>query len=322
MSVDDWPSIFDPSSCVRRGLCPVTQIRHTTAFESHSLYFEQHGTGPEKLVFVMGLNSSSFAWALQVAHFSKLPQYSVLVFDNRGVGYSGVPRGPFTTSAMAEDLIALLDYVGWKEPGGIHIIGLSLGGMIAQEVAYRIPERITSLTLGVTTPGGYPWTNFPPWKGIIGLLKATFTKDLAVKVPIIHDMVFTKSWLEDKDEEDPSRTNRERETEVLTKRMNLTKPQTLLGTVYQMCAGLTHHVTPDRLRKISSSVPKVLLVTGDEDNLVKADNTFYLKRHMPEAELVQWENTGHAIHYQRRREFNALVERAVKEGREKSLKRD
>ncbi|KAK0197528.1 Alpha/Beta hydrolase protein [Armillaria mellea] len=289
MSVDDWPSIFDPSSC----------SPNTTALESHSLYFEQHGTGPEKLVFVMGLNSSSFA-------------YSVLVFDNRGVGYSGVPRGPFTTSAMAEDLITLLDYIGWNEPRGIHIIGLSLGGMIAQEVAYRIPQRITSLTLGVTTPGGYPWTNFPPWKGIIGLLKATFTKDLAIKIPIIHDMVFTKSWLEDKDEEDPSRTNREHETEVLTKRINLTKPQTLLGTIYQMCAGLTHHVTPDRLRKISSSVPKVILVTGDEDNL----------RHMPDAELVQWENTGHAIHYQRRRKFNALVERVVKEGREKALSRD
>ncbi|KAK0448316.1 Alpha/Beta hydrolase protein [Desarmillaria tabescens] len=322
MSVEDWPSIFDPSSCVRRGLCPVTEIRNTTTFESHSLYFEQHGTGPEKLVFVMGLNSSSFAWALQVAHFSRLPQYSVLVFDNRGVGYSGVPRGPFTTSAMAEDLVALLDYVGWKEPRGIHIIGLSLGGMIAQEVAYRIPERITSLTLGVTTPGGYPWTNFPPWKGVIGLLKATFTKDLTIKIPIIHDMVFTKSWLEDKDEEDPRRTNRERETEVLRNRINLTKPQTLLGTIYQMCAGLTHHVTPGRLRKISSSVPKVLLVTGDEDNLVKSDNTFYLKRHMPEAELVQWENTGHAIHYQRRREFNALIERIVKEGRETALQRD
>ncbi|KAK0210371.1 Alpha/Beta hydrolase protein [Desarmillaria ectypa] len=322
MSVEDWPSIFDLSSCVRRGLCPVTEIQNTTTFESHSLYFEQHGTGPEKLVFVMGLNSSSFAWALQVAHFSKLPQYSVLVFDNRGVGYSGVPRGPFTTSAMAEDLIALLDYIGWKEPRGIHIIGLSLGGMIAQEVAYRIPERVTSLTLGVTTPGGYPWTNFPPWKGFIGLLKATFTKDLTIKIPIIHDMVFTKSWLEDKDEEDPSRTNRERETEVLRKRINMTKPQTLLGTIYQMCAGLTHHVTPDRLRKISCSVPKVLLVTGDEDNLVKSDNTFYLKRHMPEAELVQWENTGHAIHYQRRCEFNALIERMVKEGREKALQRD
>lgn len=82
---------------------------------------------------------------------------------------------------MAEDAIALLDYVGWTGHRDLHVVGISLGGMIAQgkpevisvtyvkinsrdasELATRIPERIASLTLGVTTPGGHPWTNFPP----------------------------------------------------------------------------------------------------------------------------------------------------------------
>ncbi|KAK0502851.1 Alpha/Beta hydrolase protein [Armillaria luteobubalina] len=237
---------------------------------------------------------------------------------------------------MAEDLIVLLDYIGWKEPRGLHIISISLGGMISQEVACRIPERIISLTLSATTSGGYPWTNFPSVYLLLvdahpDLAKTSFLQwkkgkprspKISLSGPSSHLTVFTKSWLGDKDEEDPSRTNREHQTELFTKRMNLTKPQTLLGTVYQMCSVLTHHVTPDRLRKISSSVSKVLLVTGDEDDLLKADKTFYLKRHTPEAELVQWENTGHAINYQRRRKFNALVERVVKEGREKVSKRN
>lgn len=81
---------------------------------------------------------------------------------------------------MAEDLITLLDYVGWTAKHDLHVVGISLGGMIAQgiyscisenvstdswsseELAYRIPGHIASLTLAVTTPGGRPWSNFPP----------------------------------------------------------------------------------------------------------------------------------------------------------------
>ena len=81
---------------------------------------------------------------------------------------------------MAEDVICLLDYLGWTADRELNIIGISLGGMIAQgqsisdmfvalfmrrkyiELAYRIPNRISSLLLAVTTPGGHIWGNFPP----------------------------------------------------------------------------------------------------------------------------------------------------------------
>ena len=97
----------------------------------------------------------------------------------------------------------------------------------------------------------------------------------------------------------------------------MTRPQTLMGALSQMCAGLTHRVTPDRLCRISSSIPKVLLITGDIDHLVEPQNSIYLKEHMPEAEFIQWENTGHAIHYQRKRMFNSTLERVFTEGRGK-----
>ncbi|THV07838.1 alpha/beta-hydrolase [Dendrothele bispora CBS 962.96] len=319
MSGADLPTIFDPSTCVRKGLCPVTDIRHQKgALESHSLYFEQHGTGPEKIILIMGLNSSSFGWSRQVLHFGRSPKHTILVFDNRGVGNSGVPRGPYSTSGMAEDVIVLLDYVGWKEPHSIHVVGLSLGGMISQELATRIPERIASLLLGVTTPGGYPWTNFPPWIGLKNLAKATFTKDIDQKIPLIHAMIYPTPWLDSKAEDDPQgRTNREIETETHRHRMLLTRPQTLLGALSQMCAGLSHHVTPARLKAISRSIPKVLIVTGDEDHLVDPKNSFYLKEQMKEAEFVQWKQTGHALHFQWPKRFNELVEKVVEEGRQR-----
>lgn len=171
--VSNLKTIFDPTTLVRKGLCPVTDIKarkgENGSGESHSLYFEQHGTGPEKVLFIMGcvviilfrvqssklpgrsLNSTSFAWLPQVAHFGRAPEYSVLVFDNRGVGNSTTPKGPYTyipssitctrppshllslrTSSMAEDVLVLLDYVGWTQPRDLHVVGISMGGMIAQ----------------------------------------------------------------------------------------------------------------------------------------------------------------------------------------------
>ena len=68
----------------------------------------------------------------QVEYLSRTGKHQVLVFDNRGAGNSGTPRGPYTTSAMSEDVIALLEYLGWIGNRGIHVVGISLGGMIAQ----------------------------------------------------------------------------------------------------------------------------------------------------------------------------------------------
>ena len=100
--------------------------------------------------------------------------------------------------------------------------------------------------------------------------------------------------------------------------METTRPQTLMGALSQMAAGLTHNVSPERLRRISKSVPKVMILTGDHDNLVRPSCSVHLKQHMPEAELVQWEHTGHGIHVQWGKRFNALLERVFEEGRERA----
>ena len=123
LDLDDFPTAFDARTCVRRSLCPVTKLRPQgpNLFERHSLYFEQHGKGKHKIVFIMGLNSSSFSWEPQVRYFGasgfkeerdrereggardvpgddvdKDGGYTILVFDNRGVGNSTCPRGPYT----------------------------------------------------------------------------------------------------------------------------------------------------------------------------------------------------------------------------------
>ncbi|KAJ7043250.1 alpha/beta-hydrolase [Mycena alexandri] len=313
-------TLFDTSTCARKGLCPVTSIRHQSEpMESHSLYYEVHGRGPEHLVCIMGLNSSCFAWLAQVQHFGPMSEYSMVVFDNRGVGHSGVPRGPYTTSGMAEDAIVLIDHLGWTARRDLHVVGVSLGGMIAQELATRIPDRIASLTLAVTTPGGAPWTNLPPWKGFISLARLMVTADIELKIPLILEMVYPLRWLDEPAKGDSEgRSNRELQTMLIRQRIEITAPQHLIGALSQMCAGLTHHVTPERLRRICDTIPKVLIVTGDDDHLVSPVNSRRIKNCMPDAELEEWEDAGHALHVQRPQKFNALLERVFKEGRRKA----
>jgi pimeloyl-ACP methyl ester carboxylesterase len=98
-TIHELPTAFSSETCVERGLCPVTKIRgqDSQPLESHSLYYEKHGSGDQyKVLFIMGLNSSSFAWGNQVEHFGDTKKHSILVFDNRGVGNSGYPRGPYS----------------------------------------------------------------------------------------------------------------------------------------------------------------------------------------------------------------------------------
>jgi len=82
-----------------------------------------------------------------------------------------------------------------------------------------------------------------------------------------------------------------------------------------MAAGLTHRVSGDRLREISRLIPKVVIVTGDEDHLVNPERSRFIKANMPEAELIEFSGTGHAIHIQRPKELNGIIGRAIREGR-------
>ena len=116
------------------------------------LYYEWHGAeGGTPVVLVMGLGGDTTAWPFQLAALA--PRHRVLVFDNRGAGRSDAPDVPYTTRGMAEDLLALLDALGVERA---HLLGLSLGGAIAQEAVLAAPARFASLQLHATLGGAAP----------------------------------------------------------------------------------------------------------------------------------------------------------------------
>lgn len=114
-------------------------------------YYEEAGSG-EPLVLIRGLGSDLQAWALQVPALAR--HFRVITYDNRGAGRTSAPDKPYSIAGMADDLAALLDALHIEKA---HVLGYSMGGMIAQEFALRHPARLEKLILLATTarPDGY-----------------------------------------------------------------------------------------------------------------------------------------------------------------------
>lgn len=106
-----------------------------------NIYYELHGHG-EPLVLIAGLSKDSSGWFQQVDVFSQ--HFQVLLFDNRGVGRTEAPDVPYTTQMMAEDVIALMNELHIPSA---HVLGHSLGGCIAQQIAIHYPQKVKRLVL-------------------------------------------------------------------------------------------------------------------------------------------------------------------------------
>jgi 3-oxoadipate enol-lactonase len=113
------------------------------------LDYERGGTG-EPLLLIMGMSGTALTWGEPFLEALR-HDFDVIVYDHRGVGASTRLEGDLTTAQMAQDAIGLLDALGLER---VHVLGISMGGMIAQELALAAPERVRTLTLGCTYCGG------------------------------------------------------------------------------------------------------------------------------------------------------------------------
>ena len=109
-----------------------------------AINYEIHGEG-QPLLLINGLADDLSSWGYQLEDFAK--QYKTIIFDNRGIGGSDKPDSPYTTPQLAADAVGLLDALGIARA---HVLGVSMGGMIAQEVALNHPERVEKLLLCAT----------------------------------------------------------------------------------------------------------------------------------------------------------------------------
>ncbi|MBS2023293.1 MAG: alpha/beta fold hydrolase [Deltaproteobacteria bacterium] len=246
-------------------------------------------SGPAPTVlWLQGLNAPGSAWAVQLAHFSRT--HRSVVPDARGVGKSGQPRGPYTTAQMADDALRVLDAC---QVDSAHVVGLSLGGATAQELALRAPERVKSLTLIGTFAG-----TFPRQQALLEAWRALYPVALAAPggreawEKQAYAWLFTDAfWKKD--------------TNVRAAlRFAGTQPaQTPEGFQGQVDAALTHDT---RARLPGLKLP-TLVIHGALDQLAPVEAGHELARLIPGAELLVVPDAGHAVNLESQRAVHAAL---------------
>ena len=264
--------------------------------DSIELYYEEHGSG-DPLLLIMGLAADSMAWLFQVPELSK--HYRTITFDNRGVGRSTKPAGPYTISQLADDTAGLLDALGIART---HVVGVSMGGMIAQELALRHPQRVRGLVLACTYPEPDADIERQRQFSVEQLGgKVVSGGDIQIDLKALDPMAFFQQLL-------PLAFNQEFIEKELPTIMPLFagalqygfSMEAILG---QVAAVMSHKVT-DRLHQITSPT---LVITGDADRLVPPANSDVLAKHIPGARLVKVPGGSHGFNFETPEVFNREV---------------
>lgn len=234
------------------------------------LYWESTGTGPPVLL-IAGQAMTLDAWWRTVPALAR--SFRVLTFDHRDVGRSSHSLWPYLVAQMADDAIAVLDAAGVDSA---HIYGISLGGMVAQELALRYPDRVEAIVLGATTAGGPQavLAHSGPLSFFVRVGAMAPEEAEWAAVPYNYG-VRTRRHYADRIAQD------------IAKRL---ENQTNTLPYLHQVAAASNHNTAGRLRQIRAPA---LIVHGEEDVIMPLQNAHHLRTVMPHAELKIWPDAGH-----------------------------
>jgi pimeloyl-ACP methyl ester carboxylesterase len=234
-----------------------------------------------------GLGSTRLGWWKQIEPFSR--KFRVINMDNRDAGDSALGRGPYTIADMSEDTAGVIKNLNL---GPTHIIGISMGGMIAQELAIRHPELVDKLVLVSTTAGGPTSVNAKP--EIAALLVST-EADIEKRVRRTFTAIAGEGYMA-KHPEDLDQIVKK----SLAKPMSPESYQRQFGA----CMGHWRQGVADRLTQIAAPT---LVVHGDYDPLIPYPNGKYLAEHIKGAHLITLPGVGHLSMIESPERFNREV---------------
>jgi pimeloyl-ACP methyl ester carboxylesterase len=247
------------------------------------LQYIEAGSG-DPLLLIMGFGGDHLAWAFQTPVFAQ--RYRVIAFDNRGAGQSDAPDIPYTTRMMADDAAGLLDHLRIERA---HVLGVSMGGMIAQELALNHPRRVRSLQLHCTLarPDRYMHALIENWRVVRGNVSAEEWMRI-VALWLFSPVTYA---------ERPEFV----ETIIQTGIAN-PHPFTLTGFLRQGDAVRTH----DTLDRLGTLAAPTLVSVADDDILVPARCSRALAGAIAGAALTTLDRAGHCHFWERPDAFNAM----------------
>ena len=242
---------------------------------SININYDTFGEG-EPLLLIMGFGMPGIAW---LPSLSMLPGFKCIYFDNRGTGISDKPEGTYTVAQMADDASNLLKALGIPKA---KVFGVSMGGMIAQELTLRHPAQVAKVVLGCTTPGGPEAKMASPevaTKLVEGtkLISTNPEQGFDIILPLLYPEEFAKAHPEIKP--------------MMVAGMKM-MPPTPTDSVDRTIAGIMTFNAFDRLGQVKCPV---LIVHGEQDLLIPPENARLLKSRIPQAEVFMIPNAGHAF---------------------------
>jgi pimeloyl-ACP methyl ester carboxylesterase len=267
-----------------------------------NIYYEVHGSG-EPLLLIEGLGYSSWMWYKQVPVLSK--SHKVIIFDNRGAGNTDKPDSEYTIELMAADAAGLLKEMGVESA---HVLGVSLGGYVAQELAISEPDMVRNLMLVSTNSGpGKPITGKSPFfNGFLKLWGFLPTAFDGSRGPVrleyaMSDEERMRYGLSLAFSEEYFKNNSDEIDRIMEWRLE--NPQPEYAWRRQLLAGIGYDSSP-RSGEITS---RTLLVNGAQDRIVSPESALKLSKKIPDSTLVVLEGAGHLLFIERPEEFNAHV---------------
>lgn len=248
-----------------------------------NIYYEMNGSGDQPVVLIGGLGSQIQSWATQVPIYSE--RFRVVTFDNRGAGMSDKTDENFTIEDMADDTIALMDGLGIDRAS---FVGKSMGGMIAQWIGIKYPERIDKLVMGCSSAS----------RDEVGNTILRIGRDIATGVGMKAVWLtalflgYNRQYIEDNIESIQS-----------TLQMLSDDPDSLRGYLAQSRA-CEMHDTRDLLGRISA---KTLVMYGENDFITSPKRAAELGELIPDAVVKSFEGAGHGFWRERQAEVDSLV---------------
>jgi 3-oxoadipate enol-lactonase len=239
------------------------------------------------LVLVQGVGIGRWGWEPVVDRLAR--RFQVITIDNRGIGASDTPPGHFSTRAMAQDVLAVLDHAGIHRAS---VLGSSLGGMVAQELTLAHPERVDRLVLVATVPGGPRSRPMP--------LGTTY---LLATAPFLTDKDRLRQFVDNA--LGPSTLRRRPEIARRLAAAKLAHPQSEPAWRAQVAAGMLFNPL-GRQRDITQPT---LIVQGTADRVVDPGNAGVLGDLLPDARVELFDGAGHLLYWEQPRRFARVVTR-------------